>query len=187
MKLITPLFFVVCTGLASACGGSQPAPESAPAPSATPEVAPAPPPESTASAAPAPEETAPAPAASAPATPSFDDMTEDQKKELMKTVVLPHMKATFQELDAKMFANFSCVTCHGDGAKSGKFTMPNPKLPKLDPKDDFAKAMKAHEKTTKFMMERVKPEMTNLLGLQPYDPKTNKGFGCMNCHTMAGK
>jgi hypothetical protein len=29
--------------------------------------------------------------------------------------------------------------------------------------------------------------MVKLLNVPPYDPKTNEGFGCMNCHTMAGK
>ena len=114
-------------------------------------------------------------------------MTKDQRKELMKTVVLPGMKTVFQELDAKAFADMTCVNCHGEGAKQGKFDMPNPKLPKLDPKDGFAKHMKKSPKVTKFMMEHVAPEMVKLLNVPPYDPKTNEGFGCFNCHTMAGK
>jgi hypothetical protein len=105
----------------------------------------------------------------------------------MKTVVFPAMKTHFQEFDAKEFKDFTCVTCHGAGAKEGKFKMPNAKLPKLDPKDDFAKHKKKEAKTLAFMMEKVAPEMTKLLEVEPYDPKTNQGFGCFNCHTMAGK
>jgi hypothetical protein len=47
--------------------------------------------------------------------------------------------------------------------------------------------MKKNAKVTKFMMERVAPEMAKLLNLPPYDPATHEGFGCFNCHTMAGK
>jgi hypothetical protein len=187
MKLTTRTAFAISTlCFAIGCGGSQPAPE---APPPEPAPAPAPTPEAPAAApsATAPAEPAPAASAAEPAKPSWSEMTKEQRKELMKTVVLPGMKTVFQELDAKAFADMTCVTCHGPGAKEGKFDMPNPKLPKLDPKDGFAKHMKKSPKVTKFMMEHVAPEMVKLLNVPPYDPKTNEGFGCMNCHTMAGK
>ncbi len=178
--------------VAAACGGSNPPAESAPAASATP-----PAPAESASAASAPE-AAPsasaeaAPSASAaeatpPAAPAWADMTMDQKKELMKTQVIPQMKEAFQGFDAKRFADFHCGTCHGPGAKEGKFDMPNPKLPKLDPKDNFAKQMKKMPAITKFMMETVSPTMAKILGIPPFNPETHQGFGCFNCHTMAKK
>jgi hypothetical protein len=74
------------------------------------------------------------------------------------------------------------VTCHGPDAKKGEFEMPNPKLPKLDPKDNF-KAHKKEAEVVKFMMERVVPEMATLLGEEPYDPAKQEGFGCFDCHT----
>jgi hypothetical protein len=172
--------------VAVACGGSQPEPEAAPPPPPPPppaETAPAPAPSAT---EPPPAEAAPA-ASAAPAEPAWKDMSVEQKKEVMKTVVLPQMKSVFQELDPKMFADVTCKTCHGDSAKDGTFKMPNPKLPKLDPANGFAKHMKKNAKVTKFMMERVAPEMSNLLKVPPYDPSTNQGFGCFNCHTRAGK
>jgi hypothetical protein len=170
----------------AACGGSQPEAEAPPpAPSAAPAPVEAPPAPSA-----APTETAPAPSASAepPAAkkPAWKDMTEDQKKEVMKTIVYPTMKTEFQEFDSKRFAEMTCMTCHGPGAKEGKFKMPNPKLPKLDPKDGFAKHKKKAD-ILKFMMEKVAPDMAKLLEVEPYDPKTQQGFGCFNCHTMAGK
>jgi hypothetical protein len=178
----------------AACGGSQPEAEAPPAaPSATPAPVEAPPaPSATApEAAPAPSAATPAPSAeaTAPKKPAWKDMTEDQKKEVMKTVVYPTMKTAFQEFDAKRFKDMTCMTCHGPGAKEGKFKMPNAKLPKLDPKDGFAKHKKkdADAKILAFMMEKVAPDMAKLLEVEPYDPKTNQGFGCFNCHTMAGK
>lgn len=172
----------------TACGGSQPEAESAPpAPSAAPAPVEAPPAPSAAP-APAASESAAPPAASAepPKKTPWKDMTTDQKKEVMKTVVYPAMKTAFQEFDSKRYADMTCMTCHGPGAKEGKFTMPNPKLPKLDPKDGFKKH-KAKAETLKFMTEKVAPEMAKLLEVEPYNPETKQGFGCFNCHTMAGK
>jgi len=175
----------------TACGGSQPEPEAAP-PAPTETAAPAPtetaPAPSATEAAPAPSASAAAPAeAPAEKKVAWKDMTEDQKKEVMKTVVYPAMKTEFQGFDSKRFADMTCMTCHGPGAKEGKFTMPNPKLPKLDPKDGFAKYKKSKADILKFMMEHVAPDMAKLLDLEPYNPDTKQGFGCFNCHTMAGK
>ncbi|MFO0566820.1 MAG: hypothetical protein U0263_14215 [Polyangiaceae bacterium] len=119
------------------------------------------------------------------AKPTFKDMSEEQKKALMKEVVVPKLGAVFKEFDGKKYAEVNCVTCHGADAKNGKFQMPNPKLPKLDPKDGFAKHMKKHEKITKFMMAKVVGEMASALGVSPYNPETKQGFGCGGCHPMA--
>jgi hypothetical protein len=171
---------LLALGSALACGGAQPAPE---APPAEPAAAPAPEP------APAlpPEEPVPPVEPEAPAKVAWPDMTQEQKKEHMKTVVLPGMRAVFQELDATKYADIKCGFCHGDGAKDGSFEMPNPKLPKLDPANGFQKHMKSKPALTQFMMDRVSPEMARLLDVPPYDPATQQGFGCFNCHTMAGK
>jgi hypothetical protein len=166
-----------------ACGGSQAAPETPAEPSATasPPVAPAEPP-----AEPAAEGepgAAVGDAGAAPAQVKFDDMDEEQQKAYMKDVVLPKMKATFLTLNEKRYADMNCTTCHGPDAKKGKFEMPNPKLPKLDAKDNFKAHMKHDADVVKFMAERVVPEMATLLGEAPYDPATQEGFGCFECHT----
>jgi pyruvate/2-oxoglutarate dehydrogenase complex dihydrolipoamide acyltransferase (E2) component len=170
--------------ITSGCGGSKPepaAPPSEPAAEAAPTAA-----------EPAPAEAAPPaePAAAEPEAPkkvAWADMTEEQKKEHMKTVVLPGMQAVFKEFDPKEFAEINCGTCHGEAAKKGEFDMPNPKLPKLDPTDGFAKHMKKEPKITKFMMERVAPEMAKLLDVPPMSAENQQGFGCFNCHTTAKK
>jgi hypothetical protein len=185
--LIAPLAIAAA---AAACGGSQsPPPEAPPAPAS---AAPAPPPEEAPAEADAgaPEEEAGATEAAeagAPAQPTWADLKDvDQKKDFMKNVVVPKMTSVFQDFDAKHFKKVSCVTCHGKSAMKGKFDMPNPKLPKLDPAHEFAKEMKHKAAITKFMMNTVVPTMSDLLGMKPYDPETHQGFGCFNCHTMAG-
>ena len=147
--------------LLTACGGSQPSAESAPA-----------------------AET-PSGGAETPASPPskpFDELTQNEKLDVMKKVVVPTMKPLFQAQDAEKFKDFGCVTCHGPHAKQGKFDMPNPDLPKLN----FADNLKAHKEKTPemltFMMEKVNTEMPKLLNLPPYDPATKKGFGCGECH-----
>jgi hypothetical protein len=138
-----------------------------------------------AAAAPAPMAEA-APAPSAPAAPAWKDMTKEQRIEYMKTAVLPKMKPEFIGYNAKRYAEMSCVTCHGEGAKNGSFKMPNAKLPKVPATmDGFKKLMAAKPKAAEFMAKTVVPEMAKLLGQDPFDPATGKGFGCHNCHTTA--
>jgi mono/diheme cytochrome c family protein len=128
-----------------------------------------------------PGEAAAAPAIVAPATP-FEDMKHGDQIAYMKNVVLPAMAKSFQAVEPEEFANMNCATCHGPGAKNGSFEMPNPDLPKLDVTDGFAVHMKEHPEMTKFMMEKVVPDVATLLGEEPYNPETGKGFGCFDCH-----
>lgn len=174
-------------GSFAACGGSQPAPEAAPPPaSAAPAPAPAPAPEpAPAPAAPTAEAAPAAPAAPpAPAKPEWDSLSREQKLEVMKTSVMPHMKDLFAAFDAKRYGDMKCPTCHGDGAKNQTFKMPNPKLPKLSYTDGFKKHMDKKPAITKFMMEQVVPEMAKLINEPPYNPETKQGFGCANCHIV---
>ena len=158
------LSFVVAGSLylLTACGGSQPAAE---APPAGGEAAPETP--------------------AAPPSKPFDELTQEEKFQVMKTVVMPTMKPLFQAHDAEKFKDFGCVTCHGEHAKQGKFDMPNPALPKLN----FADNLKVHKEKTPemltFMMEKVTPEMAKALNEPHYDPATQKGFGCGGCHLPA--
>lgn len=108
--------------------------------------------------------------------------------DFMKKTVFPKMKDEFTGWDAKRFADMNCKTCHGDGASDGSFTMPNPKLPVLPSKpEDFKKLAAKKPAAAKFMMEHVVPDMASMLGQQPYDMKTQQGFGCHNCHTDDAK
>jgi hypothetical protein len=111
---------------------------------------------------------------------TFEQLADDDQVKFMKENVVPQMKAEFQAFDGKKFANFGCKTCHGKDFKEKKYKMPNPDLPKLD----FAKLRegKQEPKMAAFMMHHTSPDMAKILNLPPYDPKTNQGFGCLECH-----
>jgi hypothetical protein len=158
-------------------------PPSAPAPA--PEVSPAP-------AAPAaattpgagPTESAPG---GGPPMP-WASMTKDQRKDYMKTTVMPQMKQTFIAFNADRYKAMNCVTCHGDGVADGKFTMPNPKLPKLPASPaGFQKLMSDKPAVMQFMATKVKPQMAHLLGMPEFTPESKSGFGCFQCHTKEGQ
>ncbi len=107
-------------------------------------------------------------------------MSTKDKAAFMKAKVMPAMTKVFQDYDAKEYANFSCKTCHGKEMKP----KPAMALPELNMK--AGKMVEAEKKPelAKFMHEKVVPAMAELFGKQPYDPKTNSGFGCAGCHKM---
>jgi hypothetical protein len=125
----------------------------------------------------------PAPEGPSGGSVDWKSMSAGQRLEHMKKVVAPKMKAVFQAFDAEEFKDFNCATCHGEGAKAGRFDMPNPELPRLSKVDGFKTHMDTHPRETRFMMDKVVPEMAAALGMQPYDPATHQGFGCFDCHT----
>jgi mono/diheme cytochrome c family protein len=129
-------------------------------------------------------EAAPGTTAVGPPEVAWSAMTFEQRKTYMKTTVFPKAKELFTALDPVRYANFTCATCHGDGAAEGKFKMPNPKLPKLPATSDgFKRLMAEKPKIMEFMSKQLKPTMATLLGEPEWTPETKTGFGCMECHT----
>lgn len=112
----------------------------------------------------------------------WTDMSHAEQMVYMQEVVTPHMAKLFQEFDAQEFAQFNCGTCHGPSAAQGNFEMPNAALPRLG---DFEVAKQEHPKGMAFMIEKVTPQMAELLHMPAFDPKTQKGFGCFGCHLPA--
>ncbi len=171
----TNLSISLVAALAFACGGK---------PAATTDTT------DTSTAEPAPPaESSPADAPQ-PADMAFEDMTHEQRVAFMKNTVVPTMKSTFQQFDAKRFGEFNCKTCHGSGATDGTFKMPSPDLPRLPPPEkfmDFAKDP-AHAPWVEFMAQKVKPQMALLLKEKEFDPATNTGeFSCHACHMTVGE
>lgn len=112
---------------------------------------------------------------------AFEKLDKKQRQAFMDKVIVPKMTAVFQAFDAKHFAKVGCVTCHGPGAREGKFEMPTASLPKLD----FSKKDPKHQKWNAFMSSKVVPTMAAALGVKPYDRVTKTGFGCLKCHMKA--
>jgi hypothetical protein len=110
-----------------------------------------------------------------------------ERGKFMKEIVMPAMKPLFQAQDPEEFAEFGCKTCHGPGAEEGEFEMPTAGIPRLDPTDQFAAHQEEDGPMLKFMGETVTPKMRDILGEEPFDPATGKGFGCFACHMMKGQ
>jgi mono/diheme cytochrome c family protein len=113
----------------------------------------------------------------------FEKLEHEQKIAFMKQKVMPEMKPVFQNHDPKAFAEFTCKTCHGDGAKEGHFDMPNAKLPKLN----FADMSKFKKEDLEWMGKEVMPTMGKILNLPLHSKDNPTGFGCLACHTQEGK
>src|SRR6187399_115464 len=119
-----------------ACGGSQPAAESP--------------------AAPGSEAAAEAPAAGALVW--SDSLSDKQKADFMKAKVVPAMSKSFQEFDAKTYAEFGCRTCHGPQFK------PHPVdfLPELHFKDGKITEAASKPELAQFMHDKVVPQMADI-------------------------
>ena len=125
-------------------------------------------------------------ARAAGAADDWEKMTLEQRKQVMKTKVLPELKKAFQSVNPKRYQTFTCATCHGDGATTGKFKMPNPKLPKLPAptdRDGFMALQQKKPEVFKFMETVVKPSVARIIGVPEWSPGNPKGFGCFACHT----
>jgi hypothetical protein len=137
-------------------------------------------------------------------TSGWDALSSAQKKDKMRTTVLPKMSVVFHDFDPQRFAKVTCATCHPclRGGQAGyvqlecaschkpdgmpeKPKMPSAGLPKLTSADGFKLHKDRAPKTVEFMMTKVVPQMASSIGEKPYNPETHQGFGCFNCHVKA--
>lgn len=114
---------------------------------------------------------------------AWADMDREQRLAFMQNTVTPEMAAMFQEFDGERFADFGCPTCHGDTMQDVDFAMPNGVSP-LDP-TTIPAMFESDQPMAQFMTQQVWPRMTEMLGQQPFNPETNEGFSCLNCHAVA--
>jgi hypothetical protein len=112
---------------------------------------------------------------------AWADKSREERMDWMGLEDFPKMKAEFTEHDAEGLADFACQTCHGDDMEAMDFKMPN-SLYALSATDTLAEARDYDAEMTEVMVNVVVPEMAKLLGMQPYDPATQTGFGCFGCH-----
>lgn len=117
----------------------------------------------------------------------YEDMTFEQREAFMTEVVMPKMQETFVAFDPK-FAVLSCATCHGKGATDGTYSMPSSEVAPLPSSEEafFEKFEDDPEfaRWSQFMLEKVYPQMGDLLQVPMYDPmKQPDGFSCSNCHS----
>ncbi len=121
------------------------------------------------------------------ATTVWADLDRDARMAVMRDQVMSRMGGIFREYDAEEFATFTCVTCHGEGFQEIGFGMPNGVHP-LIPADIPTLAESDDEETAaaaRFMFSQVTPGMVEIMGVEPYNPETHAGFGCLSCHATA--
>lgn len=130
---------------------------------------------------------APAPGGTAAVPPraniDWAKMSRAERKDYMKTVILPKAQEMFTSFDAKQFKHVTCGTCHGDDYARGTYKMPNADLPLLPASARGFKELRDRSpEIVAFMSTRVKPTVAALLGLPEYSPANPQGFACFNCH-----
>jgi hypothetical protein len=93
-------------------------------------------------------------------------LDRDQRAELMKERVVPELVPIFQRRDPARYAAFGCATCHGRGAASGRYDMPNPQLVHL------TESPALDRRAVEWMTAEVTPAMARLVGT----------IECRTCH-----
>jgi len=112
--------------------------------------------------------------------------SHERKLAYMKSTVLPAEREIFARFEPVRFAKLDCETCHGASAREGRYTMPNPDLPKLvGGAGGFQELARVQPETLRFMQSVVVPETAKLLGLPPFDMAKHVGFSCYQCHVRA--
>ncbi|MDP4200894.1 MAG: hypothetical protein Q8922_11360 [Bacteroidota bacterium] len=108
---------------------------------------------------------------------NYQAMSHTEKKEYMRDVLTPEFARMFTAFDAKRFPTVKCVTCHGNGARTGEFKMPDEKLPKLPRSEAGMKRLeKKMPAIVRFMRDSVATRTASLLGVKEYK--------CEGCHVM---
>jgi len=123
-----------------------------------------------------------------PTAENWAGMTHDDKLAWMQQEVLPRTREQFVEYDAERYEDFSCATCHGDGANRGEFSMPSLSLPALPATGtpEQQQMVREYPEGTRFMFSRLLPLVQTLLGAPEFDEDTGEGFSCYSCHPHAG-
>jgi len=113
---------------------------------------------------------------------TWPEMNIEQRKAHMGSVVLPRAAAIFRDWRPDRFAEVNCTLCHGQGAKTGNFSMPTAHLPRLSGDVLLGPEFQKHPDTTRLKLDRLVPEIADALGLKSFSIITRKGFGCYSCH-----
>lgn len=113
---------------------------------------------------------------------TWDQMDVQQRKELMRTEVLPRAGVVFKQWRPDRYASVDCTLCHGKGVQTGDFHMPTDHLPRLSGSLFLGPEFAEHPETTQLKLDRLVPEIADALGVKPFSLITRKGFGCYSCH-----
>ncbi len=118
-----------------------------------------------------------------PETP-WHDMTHEQQVDWMVSNVLPIAAEDFAHYDADRYSAVTCATCHGANADAVHYELPTAEIPPLPTPGTPNWERMSQTPAYTFMHDVVTPTMATLVGEEPYNPATNSGFGCFECHTM---
>ncbi len=113
---------------------------------------------------------------------TWPQMSKDQRKTHMKTVVIPIAEEIFRTWRPKRFKEIKCSLCHGEGPRSGDFRMPTNHLPLLSGDLLLRPEREKFPKTTQLKLDKLVPEMAAALGVKSFSLITRRGFGCYSCH-----
>lgn len=112
---------------------------------------------------------------------TWEQMNLEQRKNHMRTEVLPRVAVIFGEWRPERYATVNCGLCH-PGHRDGDFRMPADHLPRLSGELLLGPEFASDPDTTRLKLDRLVPAMTEALGLKPFSLVTRRGFGCYSCH-----